>query len=113
MESVFLNLLDNARKAVDTEGAILLEGAPVSGGYRVQVADNGRGIAPEDLSRITEPFYMADKSRARAQGGAGLGLTVCQRIVALHGGRLEFESTAGRGTRVSVYLKGGDAPCEG
>lgn len=111
MESVLLNLLDNARKAVDAEGAVLLEGSPVPGGYRIRVIDNGRGIAPEDLSRITEPFYMADKSRARAQGGAGLGLTVCQRIVALHCGRMEFESMLGRGTRVSVYLKGGEPPC--
>lgn len=108
MESVCLNLLDNARKAVDTEGRILLEGAPTADGYRIQVSDNGRGISPEDLGRITEPFYMVDKSRSRAQGGAGLGLTVCQRIVALHGGTLTFESTPGKGTRVSVDLKGGD-----
>ena len=108
MESVCLNLLDNARKAVDAEGRILLEGAPTAGGYRIQVSDNGRGISPEDLGRITEPFYMVDKSRSRAQGGAGLGLTVCQRIVALHGGTLTFESTPGKGTRVSVDLKGGD-----
>ena len=105
MESVLLNLLDNARKAVDAEGAVLLEGSPVPGGYRIRVTDNGRGIAPEDLSRITEPFYMADKSRARAQGGAGLGLTVCQRIVALHCGRMEFESMLGRGTRVIIGLE--------
>ena len=55
---------------------------------------------------------MVDKSRARAQGGAGLGLTVCQRIVALHGGRLEFESTLGEGTRVSVFLEGGGSFCD-
>lgn len=50
---------------------------------------------------------MVDKSRSRTQGGAGLGLAVCQRIVTLHGGTLEFESELGRGTRVSVCLKGG------
>ena len=111
MESVCLNLLDNARKAVEAGGHILLEGGPVPDGYRIRVADDGRGIPPEDLGRITEPFYMVDKSRARAQGGAGLGLTVCQRITALHGGRMEFESAPGRGTRVSVYLRGGDGPC--
>lgn len=108
MESVCLNLLDNARKAVDAKGRILLEGAPTAGGYRIQVTDNGRGISPEDLGRITEPFYMVDKSRSRAQGGAGLGLTVCQRIVALHGGTLTFESALGRGTRVSIDLRGGE-----
>lgn len=63
MESVLLNLMDNARKAVEPGGHILLEGAVVPDGYRVRVTDDGRGISPEDLSRITEPFYMVDKSR--------------------------------------------------
>lgn len=108
MESVCLNLLDNARKALDAGGRILLEGTPAEGGYCIHVTDNGRGIAPEDLTRITEPFYMADKSRSRAQGGAGLGLTVCQKIVELHGGTLHFASALGQGTRVSVFLKGGE-----
>lgn len=106
MESVLLNLLDNARKAVGPGGHILLEGSAVPEGYCIRVSDDGHGISPEDLGRITEPFYMVDKSRARAQGGAGLGLTVCQRIVALHGGTLEFESEPGRGTRVSVLVRG-------
>ena len=108
MESVCLNLLDNARKALDAGGRILLEGTQAEGGYCIHVTDNGRGIAPEDLKRITEPFYMADKSRSRAQGGAGLGLTVCQKIVELHGGKLHFASALGQGTRVSVFLKGGE-----
>lgn len=107
MASVCLNLLDNARKAVSRGGHILVEGTPSEDGYTISVTDDGRGIAPEDLGRITEPFYMADKSRARAQGGAGLGLTVCQRIVALHGAALKFDSAPGRGTRVQVHLKGG------
>ena len=51
---------------------------------------------------------MVDKSRSRAQGGAGLGLAVCQRIVTLHGGRMDFQSTPGAGTQVEVHLKGGD-----
>lgn len=107
MESVCLNLLDNARKAVPKEGVICMEGIRTADGYCIRVSDNGRGIPREDLARITEPFYMVDKSRSRTQGGAGLGLAVCQRIVTLHGGTLEFESELGRGTRVSVCLKGG------
>ena len=67
----------------------------------------GKGIPAAELTRITEAFYMVDKSRARAQGGAGLGLTVCQRIIKLHGGTMEFQSIEGKGTQVCVHLKGG------
>lgn len=109
METVCLNLLDNARKAMEGSGDILLEGLCEGGGYCIQVTDNGKGIPKEELNRITEAFYMVDKSRARAQGGAGLGLAVCQRIVTLHHGTMEFQSIEGIGTRVGVYLKGGDA----
>ena len=108
MESVCLNLLDNARKAVEEEGTVCLEGIRAGEEYCIRVTDNGRGIPPEELPRITEPFYMVDKSRSRARGSAGLGLAVCQRIVTLHGGRMEFESTPGRGTRARVWLKGAE-----
>lgn len=108
METVLLNLLDNARKAIDGRGLILLEGFSEVDGYRIRVTDNGKGIPAQDLGRITEAFYMVDKSRSRAQGGAGLGLAVCQRIVTLHGGRMDFQSTPGVGTQVEVHLKGGD-----
>lgn len=107
MESVCLNLLDNARKAVAEQGVIQLKGITEDPGYCIQVTDNGRGIPAEDLGRLTEAFYMVDKSRSRAEGGAGLGLAVCQRIVALHGGTMEFESTPGQGTCVRVHLRGG------
>lgn len=108
MHTVLLNLMDNARKAMDGGGAVLLEGvSQPDGGYRISIYDNGKGIPPEELERITEAFYMVDKSRARAQGGAGLGLAICQRIVALHGARLTFRSIPGQGTRVTIFLKGG------
>lgn len=105
METVCLNLLDNARKAMDYGGIIFLEGFAEDDGYCVRVTDNGKGIPAGELTRITEAFYMVDKSRSRAKGGAGLGLAVCQRILSLHGGTLEFQSTEGSGTRVSVHLK--------
>ncbi|MBU5626939.1 HAMP domain-containing histidine kinase [Oscillibacter sp. MSJ-2] len=107
METVCLNLLDNARKAISGPGLILLEGIEEEGGYCIRVTDTGKGIPPEDLSRVTEAFYMVDKSRARAQGGAGMGLAVCRKIVALHGGAMEFRSIVGQGTQVRVHLKGG------
>ena len=109
MEAVCLNLLDNARKAMDGRGIIILEGLVEPDGYCIRVTDNGKGIPAQELSRITEAFYMVDKSRARAQGGAGLGLAVCRRIVALPGGTMEFQSVEGTGTQVRVHLKGGGA----
>lgn len=107
MEAVCLNLLDNARKASSPGGEVRLEGFEENGGYCIAVRDQGRGIPPEDLARVTEAFYMVDKSRARAQGGAGLGLALCRRIAELHGGTLEIESEPGVGTAVRVRLKGG------
>lgn len=70
------------------------------------MADQGCGIPAGELKRITEPFYMVDKSRSRAEGGAGLGLALCQRIVELHQGALRFESQEGQGTTVTVTLGG-------
>jgi len=59
-----------------------------------------------ELSRITEAFYMIDKSRARSQGGAGLGLAICVEIIKLHNGEILFESKLNEGTRVIVKLRG-------
>ena len=108
MKVLVYNLADNARKASPPGGVILLRAERTGdGGCRVSVRDQGPGIPPEALARITEPFFMVDKSRARAQGGAGLGLTLCQKIAEVHGGRLEFESAAGKGTCASLVLGGG------
>ncbi len=112
LQALLYNLIDNARKASERGGKILVEGRPVEGGYRFSVTDYGRGIPPEALERLTEPFFMVDKSRARAQGGAGLGLALCQRIVALHHGELKFESTPGQGTCVSLILREEEVLCK-
>ena len=105
IQTLLYNLADNARKAMDGPlRQILIQGRLTPEGYRVTVADTGRGIPADQLSRITEPFYMVDKSRARSQGGAGLGLALCQRIALLHGSKLEFLSRPGEGTAVSFTL---------
>ena len=70
--------------------------------YTVTVADEGRGVTPEELARIAEPFYMVDKSRARKEGGAGLGLALCRKIIDLHQGSWQFESEPGKGMRITV-----------
>ena len=109
LRSLVMNLCDNARKASSAGDTVILSGERTEKGYRLSVEDHGNGISPEALLRITEPFYMVDKSRSRAQNGAGLGLSLCAAVAELHGSALAFDSTPGRGTVVSVELKEGEA----
>ena len=105
LEILLYNLLDNARKASQPGSKITLLGVRTEEGFCFAVKDRGRGIPPEAIKRITEPFYMVDKSRSRAEGGAGLGLALSQRIAQLHGTQLHYESRLGRGTVVTFRLR--------
>lgn len=111
LKSVIFNLADNARKAIhDITGArICIRGEAAEENYCITVSDNGTGIPKEELEKITEAFYMVDKSRARQQGGAGLGLALCKQIVEVHGGTMEFISQEAKGTTIVLTLKGGAA----
>ncbi len=106
-KTLLINLIDNARKASHKGDTIELFGRVEEDGYSFYVRDYGRGMKKEELSRITEPFYMIDKSRSRSQNGAGLGLALCQKIAELHETKLEYTSEEGRGTTVRIHLKGG------
>ncbi len=106
MKSVLTNLMDNSRKAMEHGGMIILTVDFPDGNCRIRIADNGCGMPPEVLKHLTEAFYRVDKSRSRAQGGAGLGLSLCNEIIRYHNGELHFESIPGQGTCVSVILKG-------
>ena len=106
VKSLLYNLIDNAAKAMDGEGLIVVMGTAIPGGCQFQVVDNGRGMEASELTKITEAFYRVDKSRSRKQGGAGLGLALCKQIVELHGGSIRFESQPGSGTRATVTLYG-------
>lgn len=88
------------------ERVVLIRGKAMSGGCELQVVDNGCGMEQEELSRITEAFYRVDKSRSRKQGGAGLGLTLCKKIVDLHHGNMTFRSVKGKGSWVTIELYG-------
>jgi signal transduction histidine kinase len=105
--SLMGNLIDNACKAMERGGTITVTGNMTEHGCRICVRDTGRGVPAQELAHLTEAFYRVDKSRSRAQGGAGLGLALCQKIVQVHGGTMSFESEVGRGTCVSVELQGG------
>ncbi len=103
LKTLLINLVDNAIKAGSSR--ITLWGRQKEGEYRICVSDNGCGMEEEELSRITEAFYMVDKARSRKQHGAGLGLALSDRIAKIHNSRLVFESRKGYGTEVSFVLK--------
>lgn len=98
MLSLFLNLVENACKA-SKEGSSILLTADETG---ISVEDFGKGIPKQEVGRVTEAFYMVDKSRTKRGGGAGLGLALCQQIADIHGAKMRIESVEGKGTKVSV-----------
>lgn len=101
------NLVLNAANAGPKDGAVHLACTRREGSWELSVTDTGCGMAAEELPRITEAFYMVDKSRARRAGGSGLGLSLCAEISRAHGTALEFESEPGKGTTVRLLLKEG------
>lgn len=103
MEQALINLIDNAIKASDKGAYIHLYTSSDERGSYIAVKDCGKGIAKEELDRITEPFYMVDKSRSRKDNGAGLGLAIVKLIVLKHDFRLLFESEVGKGLEVRIY----------
>jgi two-component system, OmpR family, phosphate regulon sensor histidine kinase PhoR len=104
LEEVVHNLLDNAVKYSHEDGHILIQAAAPDQEVALSVRDEGVGIAPVDLPRIFERFYRADRARSRELGGTGLGLSIVKHIAQLHGGRVEAESTLGRGTTIRVIF---------
>lgn len=107
--SVLTNLLDNARKAVEEGGVISIKGKKYASSYLLCIMDNGCGMEQREISRITEAFYMIDKSRARKEGGAGLGMTLCERILKLHHATFRIFSRPGKGTAVAIRFTGKEA----
>jgi two-component system phosphate regulon sensor histidine kinase PhoR len=104
LREVFDNLLDNAVKYSSNKGKVRLQAARRGHEIVLSVSDDGIGIGQEDLPRIFERFYRADKARSRELGGTGLGLSIVKHIAQLHGGRVEAESQLGRGTTIRVLL---------
>jgi signal transduction histidine kinase len=101
---VLRNLLDNAVAHTPAGGAIAITAGEQGSWVEVAVADTGEGIPPEDLPNIFERFYRVDKSRARATGGSGLGLTIAKRLVEAHGGKIGVQSEPGKGSRFAFTI---------
>ena len=110
IERVLRNLLDNAIRYTPSGGTITIESRQAGRMVEISVRDTGSGIAPEDLSRVFERFYRADKSRGRAEGHSGLGLAIAREIVEAHGGRLHAESEPGKGTTFRLTIPAAQNP---
>ena len=104
LKTVLINLTDNAIKASEEGQTVEITGRRMENGYYFQVRDEGIGIPEEELQKITEAFYMVDKSRSRAHNGARLGLALCTAILELHHSSLKIESTQGFGSCMSFLI---------
>lgn len=120
LTQVFQNLLENAVKYSRAGGPVSLtiEGrgsAPrfASSVWAISVRDEGEGIDPEHIPRLTERFYRVDSGRSRQMGGTGLGLAIVKHIVSRHRGRLMIQSAPGEGTTVTVLLQATERPPDG
>jgi two-component system, OmpR family, phosphate regulon sensor histidine kinase PhoR len=106
MAQVLRNLVDNALKYGKPDGQVTIAiEATDTGWVSLTVRDEGDGIAPEHLPRLTERFYRADASRSREAGGTGLGLSIVKHIIERHRGRFDIVSRAGDGTTASIMLR--------
>jgi two-component system phosphate regulon sensor histidine kinase PhoR len=108
LERVAVNLIHNALKFTPAGGSVHVSAGLADGGVTVRVSDTGVGMAPEDLPRIFERFYKAD--RARGSGGTGLGLAVVKHTVEAHGGTVSAQSELGHGSTFSFSIPAASPP---
>ncbi|MBE6023861.1 MAG: HAMP domain-containing histidine kinase [Cellulosilyticum sp.] len=104
IESLVMNLLDNAIKACKPKGKITMRAYSENDKKIIEVQDDGKGMTSEQLLHVKEAFYRVDKSRSRKEGGNGLGLALCEQIAKKHGAELMIESQFNEGTVVKVIF---------
>ena len=98
LQQVVVNLLDNALRATPAGGTVQISAFAAESGVALTVSDNGRGLTAEEASHAFEPYFRG------AEGGAGLGLTIAQEIVAAHGGRIWLRARPEGGTEAGFTL---------
>ncbi|ADK15044.1 HAMP domain-containing sensor histidine kinase [Clostridium ljungdahlii] len=105
MTVMITNFVDNAVKASQIGDKIYLKAYKYDASNIIlEVKDSGIGIPEEDISKVMKPFFMVDKSRARASNGVGLGLSLCVEIAKIHNARIDIESKVGEGTAIKVIF---------
>jgi two-component system phosphate regulon sensor histidine kinase PhoR len=104
VQSAFSNLVDNAAKYTPADGSMQIRWWTDEEGAHFSVRDTGPGISAEHIPRLTERFYRVDPGRSRETGGSGLGLAIVKHALHRHGGRLEIESSEGRGSTFTCHF---------
>jgi signal transduction histidine kinase len=110
LQQVVLNLIVNARQAMENGGNLYLTVRANEETAEISVRDTGSGIPADKLREIFEPFYTTKQADQQGQGGTGLGLSVCREIIEAHKGRIRVESTPGKGTTFTLKLALVEAP---
>ena len=109
LQRVLHNLVSNALRHTPADGTVALRAAPHGDEVRVEISDTGEGIAPEDLHRVFERSFRAERSRTRSEEdgapGAGLGLAIARGLIEAHGGTMDVESSLGGGSRFRFTLR--------
>lgn len=106
MKRVINNIISNSVKYIEkADGVIDIRILDEVDSVRIEIEDNGRGIAPRDLSRVFERFYRTDSSRNSSQGGSGIGLSIVKKIIEDHGGYIWATSKEGEGTCMHIVLR--------
>jgi signal transduction histidine kinase len=101
------NLVSNAIAYTPKGGFVTLSAERRNDEFKITVADTGTGIPTEAIPKIFDRFYRVDPARAKTLGGTGLGLAIVKSIVQLHRGRIDVQSTLGRGTRIALIFPAG------
>ncbi|MRN51839.1 sensor histidine kinase [Paenibacillus monticola] len=104
MESLLLNLLENAIRASSPGGSIDVLSYVKHEQFVLQISDHGQGMAEDEIQKVREPFYRVDKARSSQNGGAGLGLALCEQICLLHQATMNISSTLNIGTTVEIIF---------
>ena len=101
LRQVILNIVKNGIEAMETGGTLTIATGQQADGIFVKVLDTGRGIPPESLDKIFQPFFSSKPK------GSGLGLAISQKIIEAHQGEISIESEPQKGTRVNIFLRAG------
>ncbi|MBN1845531.1 MAG: HAMP domain-containing protein [Sedimentisphaerales bacterium] len=109
LEQAVVNLVNNAVTYSDANGAVRVSARRQEDQFLISVSDDGLGIAPEQLPRIFERFYVADKEQGRKRGSTGLGLAIVKHIAQAHGGQVTVESAPGKGSTFTIYIPAAEA----